>query len=184
DHPDLAPLLVSVNLSPRQLRAPQTFDLVRSTLEDTGIDPSMLCLEITESALLDDGDTAVDMVARLKDLGTRIAIDDFGTGYASLAYLKRFPVDVLKIDRSFVAGLGNRPLDRSIVKGIVNLAQAVGVVVVAEGVEEAAQLHELRALGCAQGQGFLWSPAVPASETSRWISRNRRLGQGASRTAG
>ena len=125
-------------------------------------------LEVTESALMDDPG-APDVLRALSALGVRIALDDFGTGYSSLTYLKRFPVDAIKIDRSFVAGLGRDPDDEAIVASVVSLARAIGKTVVAEGVETATQLEVLRELGVDLAQGFLWSPALPADELEVWL---------------
>jgi EAL domain-containing protein (putative c-di-GMP-specific phosphodiesterase class I) len=113
---------------------------------------------------MEDAEAALTILTDLKGLGVQLAIDDFGTGYSSLVYLKRFPVDQLKIDRSFVNGLAVDPDDTAIVASVVSLAKAVGVVAIAEGVEDADQLAALQALGCTLGQGYLWSRAVPAAE--------------------
>ena len=166
----LAPgsLTVSVNLSARQLVEPGVIDTVWQLLNDTGMDASRLRLEITESVLLEDVSTSVEALLGLRALGVQLAIDDFGTGYSSLSYLRRFPVDVVKVDRSFVAGLGTDPAAEAIVAAVVNLSHALGLVVVAEGVETEEQLVVLRALGCDRAQGFLWSAARPRDEIRRW----------------
>ena len=160
--PDRAPQNVSVNLSGRQLARPELPDVVEEALSEAGLPPSGLCLEITESVLMDDIDVAVSALKALKAIGVEIAVDDFGTGYSSLAHLRRFPVDVLKIDHSFVAGLGRNPEDAAIVRAVLALARTLELGVVAEGVERAEQLYELRALGCERAQGHLFS--VPLSE--------------------
>ena len=162
-------LTLSVNLAARQLLAPDLCNVVSGALDASGMDPSLLCLEITESVLLDDGEGSGRALMELKDLGVRIGVDDFGTGFSGLTYLKRFPVDVLKIDRSFVVGLGADREDRAIVASVVDLAHAFGLMTVAEGVETADQLAELRALGCERAQGFLWSPPLPSDAAARWI---------------
>jgi diguanylate cyclase (GGDEF)-like protein len=166
----LAPgsLTVSVNLSARQLVEPGVIDTVWQLVTETGMDASRLRLEITESVLLEDVSTSVEALLGLRALGVQLAIDDFGTGYSSLSYLRRFPVDVVKVDRSFVAGMGTDPAAEAIVAAVVNLAHALGLVVVAEGVETEEQLVVLRALGCDRGQGFLWSAARPRDEIRRW----------------
>ncbi len=159
------PLYMSLNVSRRQLA--QGAGLVRSmsqALSDSGADPTLLVLEVTESALLDDADAAMSVLHELKDLGLRIAIDDFGIGYSSLIYLKRFPVDLLKIDRFFVSGLDSSPDDATIVRSILDLARAFGLVAIAEGIECDRHLEILRTFGCGFGQGYLWSPGLPAEE--------------------
>ena len=159
---------VAVNLSARQLTEPLVIDTVWAVLRETGMDPARLCLEITESVLMEDVASSVEALLGLKALGVRLAIDDFGTGYSSLSYLRRFPVDIVKIDRSFVAGLGVDPAAEAIVAAVVNLAHALGLVVVGEGVETQEQLVMLRALGCDRAQGFLWSRPLAAADVRRW----------------
>ncbi|MGH9035236.1 MAG: EAL domain-containing protein, partial [Acidimicrobiia bacterium] len=161
-------LRLSVNLSARQLRVPELTDTVRDVLAETGLDPSRLCLEITESVLMDDVESSIEALLDLKALGVRLAIDDFGTGYSSLSYLRRFPVDVVKLDRSFIAGIGVDPAATAIVAAVVNLAHALGIVVVAEGVETEAQLVALRALRCDRAQGYYWNRPLPAGELPGW----------------
>ncbi|MDQ1373241.1 MAG: hypothetical protein QOJ09_579, partial [Actinomycetota bacterium] len=168
-HLDRTPLTVSVNLSARQLASPGLPNVVAGVLEDTGLDPALLCLEITESVLMDDADTSRELLEALKRLGVTIAVDDFGTGYSSLLYLRRFPVDVLKIDRSFVAGLGNISEDSAIVSGVVSLAHALGLRSVAEGVEQPSQAVELGLLGCDQAQGFYWSKPLESEALAEWL---------------
>jgi diguanylate cyclase (GGDEF)-like protein/PAS domain S-box-containing protein len=160
--PDRAPQSVSVNLSGRQLARTELPDIVQEALSSTGLPPDALCLEITESVLMDDLDMAVSALKALKAIGVEIAVDDFGTGYSSLAHLRRFPVDILKIDHSFVSGLGRNPEDAAIVRAVLALARTLDLAVVAEGVERAEQLHELQALGCERAQGHLFS--APLSE--------------------
>ncbi|MCX7619403.1 MAG: EAL domain-containing protein [Acidimicrobiales bacterium] len=152
--------MMRVNLSARQIAQPDIVDRVIGAMEEGGVEPPALCLEITETALMDDPVASLKVLSDLRQLGVRLAIDDFGTGYSSLAYLKRFPVDVVKIDRSFVDGLGDDPEDTAIVAAIISMAGALGLDVVAEGVETARQLGELRRLGCDRAQGFLFAPAV------------------------
>ncbi len=156
---------MSVNVSGRQLsHSAHLVGTVREALSDSGLDPGALILEVTESALMEDAEAALRVVEQLKSLGVRIAIDDFGTGYSSLLYLKRFPVDLLKVDRSFTAGLGGNREDSAIVRSVIDLAHAFDIAAVAEGIETRAQLTELQRLGCHYGQGFLWSPGKPAAE--------------------
>ncbi len=161
-------LLVGVNLSPRQLAVPGFGALVQQVLAACGVPAANLVLEVTESALMDD-DGALEALDDLHAMGVRLALDDFGTGYSSLTYLKRFPVNALKIDRSFVGGLGRDRDDEAIVASVVSLARSIGKGVVAEGVEHAGQLQALQALGVDEAQGFLWSPALPADELERWL---------------
>ncbi|WP_208029552.1 sensor domain-containing phosphodiesterase [Rhabdothermincola sediminis] len=153
---------VRVNLAARQIAHPDLVPLVVEALEESGLDASMLCLEITETTVMADPAASLEVLGRLRALGVQLAIDDFGTGYSSLATLKQLPVDILKIDRSFVDGLGVDPDDTAIVDAIVSLGRALGLGIVAEGVETSTQLRELRGLGCDRAQGFLFAPAVPA----------------------
>jgi diguanylate cyclase (GGDEF)-like protein/PAS domain S-box-containing protein len=155
---------ISVNLSARQLVRTELITEVEDALRASGVPPAMICLEITESVLMDDVEVSLGAIRALKNLGVRLSIDDFGTGYSSLGYLKRLPVDTVKVDRSFVDGLGTDPEDSAIVAAVVNLGHTLGLTVVAEGVETDEQLAELVALGCDQAQGFLFSPARPAAE--------------------
>ena len=160
-----APLKMSVNISTRQLQRPD--ELVREVvrvLEKTRLAPGSLVLEITESMLMGDAEYNVDVLGKLKDLGIGIAVDDFGTGYSNLAYLKRFPVDLLKVDKSFVDGLEDNPEDTAIVKAIVDLARALGMQTVAEGIETTEQADQLRDLECELGQGYYFSEPLPAAE--------------------
>ena len=161
DHPD-RDLTIRVNLSGRQFAQVDLVRQVVQALEEGDVPASSLCLEITETALMADPAMGLRVLNDLRALGVELAIDDFGTGYSSLSYLKRFPVDVLKIDRSFVDGLGKDPDDTAIVTAIISLARSLGLRVVAEGVETPCQLAELRRLGCDHAQGFLFArPGVP-----------------------
>jgi diguanylate cyclase (GGDEF)-like protein/PAS domain S-box-containing protein len=158
---DDGPLGVSVNLSAHQLVRPDLCPQVARLLGEHSLAPETICLEITESVLLDDVDATVAALAALKDLGVRLAIDDFGTGYSSLSYLKQFPFDELKIDAAFVAGLGH-PSDDAIVAATIDMAHGLGMVAAAEGVETTTQLDRLRDLGCDLAQGFLLARPQPA----------------------
>ncbi len=157
-------LPVAVNLSPRQFRQKGLAETVRAILAETGQPAHLLELEITETALAYDADEARARLEELAAMGVRLAIDDFGTGYSSLGYLKRFPVGGLKIDRSFVADLTRAPEDAAIVAAIVGLARGLDIEVVTEGVETAAQLAVLQALGCRRFQGFLFARPLPADQ--------------------
>jgi diguanylate cyclase (GGDEF)-like protein/PAS domain S-box-containing protein len=154
---------VAVNISPRQLAAVGLPHTVRAAAEEAGVPASAVCLELTESSLA-DSDVAVVTLRRLKDVGVELAIDDFGTGFSFLSHLSRFPLDHLKVDRTFIAGLPDRHEHRVIVDSVLGLAHALGLETVAEGIERADQRRLLTELGCDVGQGFLWSPAVPAAE--------------------
>jgi len=156
------PISVSVNLSPRQLIEPNLVEEVATIVAGTGIAPETVWLEITEGALATDTESILGVLHRLRAIGIRLAIDDFGTGYASLGYLKSFPVEVLKIDRSFIAGLGRGVEDAPIVRSVIALARSLGLDCVAEGIERPQQLEELRELGCAFVQGFLLGVPLPA----------------------
>jgi diguanylate cyclase (GGDEF)-like protein len=154
---------LSVNLSPRQLLEGDIVAVVRRVVDGHGIDPRVLCLEVTENALVEEPARAADALHALTELGVRISIDDFGTGYSSLGQLKRYPLaDILKIDRSFVDGVGRDPTDDVIVAAIVGLARGWSAEVVAEGIEQSKQCERLVALGVGFGQGYLWSRPVPA----------------------
>jgi EAL domain-containing protein (putative c-di-GMP-specific phosphodiesterase class I) len=161
---------VSVNVSARQFRAPGFVDGVRAALADAALPPAGLLLEITESLLVRDDERVWGDLAALQALGVRVAIDDFGTGYSSLSYLRQMPVDVLKIDRSFVRTMAASPQQAALVDGIVRLAHTLGLAVVAEGVEEQAQAELLRAMGCRQAQGFLFARPAPAGELTPWLA--------------
>ena len=160
------PLPVCVNLSARQFEDPGLVDDVARTLRETGLEARYLTLEITESALMEDAQSSVGTLEALKALGVKLAIDDFGTGYSSLSYLKRFPADYLKIDRSFVDGLGQDDNDTVLVSGMSGLAHALGLEVIAEGVETVEQLAKLREIGCDLAQGYFISRPVPANQAS------------------
>ena len=165
---------VSVNLSAVQIGEPDLVDRVRAALGASGLSPEELTLEITESLVMADAESAVEVLRRLKALGARLSIDDFGTGYSSLSYLKRFPVDELKIDGSFVAGLGSDPDDDVIVAAIIRLAGALGIQTVGEGVETAQQAEELRRLGCGRAQGYYFGAAEPADVMTARLRSSRR----------
>ena len=158
----LPPLLMAVNLSGRQFQSADMVELVRTVLADTGLPARYLELELTESVVMGQAEQSIATLDALKALGVRLAIDDFGTGYSSLAYLKRFPIDKLKIDQSFVQGLADDADDREIATTIIAMARSLKLEVLAEGVETEQQLDILRSLGCAAYQGFLFSRPVSA----------------------
>ena len=155
---------VAVNVSVRQLSQPDIVEHVRGALERSGLEPSRLMLEVTESVFMHDVAAAEATLNELAQIGVRIAIDDFGTGYSSLLYLRRYPISALKLDRAFVSGIGLSPHDEAICNSVVGLAHAIGATSIGEGIETVEQFATLRALGCQQGQGFLWSRGVPAEE--------------------
>lgn len=157
---------LSVNVATQQLIDGRFLDVVRQALGETGIDAGSLWLEITETALMADTNAAGDALRNLRGLGLHLAVDDFGTGYSSLTYLKRFPVEEIKIDRSFVSGLGLEADDTSIVEAVVRLGHSLGLTVIAEGVETPLQLNRLRELGCDKGQGYLFGRPRPAGITA------------------
>jgi diguanylate cyclase (GGDEF)-like protein len=162
-------LRVSVNVSSQQFLEVGFADVVRNALEESGLPPVSLELEITESSLLRDVEVTVNTLRSLKDLGVRLAIDDFGTGYSALAYLKRLPIDVLKIDQSFICALTTDPADATITEAIVQLAGGLNLTTIAEGVETLEQLLLLGSYGCSRMQGFLFGKPVPADTFVDWL---------------
>jgi EAL domain-containing protein (putative c-di-GMP-specific phosphodiesterase class I) len=158
-----ATLSMSVNVSVRQLAHAALVREVRSAIAESGIDPSTLTLEITETTLMQDTDDNLRRLHELRDLGVSLAVDDFGTGYSSLGYVQRFPVDIIKLDRSFVSGLGSSPGEGAVVLSMIELAQRLGVHTVAEGIDRPEQVPVLRRLGADLGQGYLFSPPATAS---------------------
>ena len=162
EFPRNPPLVMSVNLSAKQFQNPRLVEEITDALTMSGLEPACLKLEITESVVMQDVPATLAKLHELKDLGIRLAIDDFGTGYSSLGYLKRFPVDTLKIDRSFVKGLSHEGGDSAIVRAVVTVAKSLSMEVTAEGIETDQQRLELKALGCDLGQGFLFGrPSAP-----------------------
>ncbi|MEH3087013.1 MAG: EAL domain-containing protein [Xylophilus ampelinus] len=161
------PVVVSVNVSAMQFRQADFLDRVRGVLEESGLSPHLMELELTETILVQDADETLERLHALAAIGVRMAIDDFGTGYSSLAYLKKFPIQKLKIDRSFVDGLPDDASDQALVSAMVSMGRALDFAIVAEGVETEAQRDSLIALGCGQYQGYLCSPGLPAEEFAR-----------------
>jgi diguanylate cyclase (GGDEF)-like protein/PAS domain S-box-containing protein len=164
-------LTVSVNLSGTQITQPDIVSRIAEVLDRTGVDPQRLALEITESVLMRDAEDTMSVLRALKNLGVKLHVDDFGTGYSSLSYLKRFPVDALKVDRSFVDGLPTDPEDMAIVAAIIGLAHSLGMETIAEGVENAQQLAALEGLGCEAAQGFLFSHPILADDVAAAIAQ-------------
>jgi EAL domain-containing protein (putative c-di-GMP-specific phosphodiesterase class I) len=166
-------LIMAVNLSPAQFRRNDLeLSLIRA-LEESGLPPSALELELTESMLILDAETVSQRLRTLRELGLSFAIDDFGTGYSNLGYLKKFDVERLKIDQSFVKHLTENAQDEALVVAIIQMAHALHLEVVAEGIETEAALFRLQELGCDMGQGFLWSRALPASEFEAFVAAAR-----------
>jgi EAL domain-containing protein (putative c-di-GMP-specific phosphodiesterase class I) len=166
-------LRVSVNLSASQFRDSGLVDVIRSALDDAGLEPRYLEVELTESAVMSDAEKSIDILEQLSAMGVLVSVDDFGTGYSSMSYLRRFPIDKLKIDRVFIDELVSRPEDASIVRAIVSLAHSLRLKVVAEGVETPAQLDFLKAAGCDEYQGYHFSRPLPAADFERLIRESR-----------
>jgi EAL domain-containing protein (putative c-di-GMP-specific phosphodiesterase class I) len=170
----LAPMRLSVNFSARQFQQPAFINAVAEILRETNLDPRWLELEITESSIMKEPDQAIEKLHELKLMGIRVAVDDFGTGYSSLNYLKRFPIDTLKIDKTFVADVCKDPHDTAIVRAIITLGHALDLTVIAEGVETQEQLKYLSSLGCDVVQGFLFSKSLPAPVFEELLIEQRR----------
>lgn len=164
-------LRVSVNISSRQFRSDSLVDSVAAALRSSALAPEFLELELTESLLVENTGSAISIMTRLKKLGVALSIDDFGAGYSSLGYLRQFPIDFLKVDRSFIRDMDKNPKDAAIVRAISALARSLGIGFVAEGVEEASQAEYLRTCDCAEMQGFLFGRPVPAEELPEAVAR-------------
>ncbi|REJ78890.1 MAG: EAL domain-containing protein [Acidobacteria bacterium] len=171
-----SPLFISVNLSGRHFADPDILEHIKEVLDSTGIAASQLKLEITESAVMDNAETAIEALMRIRGMGVRVSIDDFGTGYSSLSYLHRFPVSTLKIDRSFVSGIGSETGNGKLVATIVAMAKTLDLDVIAEGIETADQMDHLRALGCEFGQGYLFSKPLALSEVAELLNTGFTVG--------
>jgi EAL domain-containing protein (putative c-di-GMP-specific phosphodiesterase class I) len=169
------PLTVSVNLSAKQFQDEHLVRLVRDVLQETGLDPQFLYLEITESTLMKDIDAAVKIMSALEALGVHLSIDDFGTGYSSLSALKNFPLDELKIDKSFVKEIPGHPDDEAIAQAILSLSHNLNLTVMAEGIETPVQLEFMRTHKCNGIQGFLFSKPLPPEEVAVLLKEGRRL---------
>jgi EAL domain-containing protein (putative c-di-GMP-specific phosphodiesterase class I) len=168
-----APITVSINISAVQFRSKQLIETVAQVLDETGLDPRYLELELTESMFISNTEGAINTMYRLKDLGVALSIDDFGSGYSSLSYLKRFPVDYLKIDRSFIKDIEVSSKDAAITNAIAVLAHSLNMKLVAEGVESQGQLEYLKSRGCQELQGFLFSRPVSAREISALLENEK-----------
>ncbi|MEO6655592.1 MAG: EAL domain-containing protein [Pyrinomonadaceae bacterium] len=168
------PLSIAVNLSGKHFGHPALVEQIKTVIAETGIDPASLKLELTESAVMENAETAILMLKQIKETGVQISIDDFGTGYSSLSYLHRFPIDLLKVDRSFVSAMEENTENGEIVRTVIALAKALNLKVVAEGIESIHQFHQLRILGCEYGQGYLFSKPLPVAEIGRMLEDNNR----------
>jgi len=171
----LPPLLVAVNLSPAQFADPQLVEKIVQTLEQRGIPPQRIELEITENTLMDTGPSVVERLTRLYDIGVKLAIDDFGTGYSSLSYLKKFPVHKLKIDQAFIKDVTTDKDDATIARSIIHLGQAMNLEIIAEGVETEEQLEFLRKEGCQQVQGFLFARPMSSEALIAWLPEQQAV---------
>jgi EAL domain-containing protein (putative c-di-GMP-specific phosphodiesterase class I)/HAMP domain-containing protein len=169
----VAPPRISVNLSARQLQHRDLAERIAALLDEAGLDPASLELELTEGVVAEQAEIAVEALKRLRACGIRLAVDDFGTGYSSLAYLKRFPVSTVKIDRTFLVDIQHDRVNQAIVSAVTTLAHSIGMRVVAEGIETAEQLERARSLGCDEAQGFLISPPLPSDEATKWLGEQR-----------
>jgi EAL domain-containing protein (putative c-di-GMP-specific phosphodiesterase class I) len=167
-------MCVAINISAVELRTPGFVAGVRTILRETSLEPRYLELELTETVLLEDSRSVADVLKELKDIGVLLALDDFGTGYSSLSHLKRFPIDALKIDQSFVHDLTTGEDDASIVTAMIGLGKSLHMRVVAEGVETREQLAILQEYGCPQGQGYYFSRPVPAVEFGHLLKHGGR----------
>jgi EAL domain-containing protein (putative c-di-GMP-specific phosphodiesterase class I) len=165
----LPPVPLAVNLSPRQFMNRGLIESIRRILDETGIDPALIEFEITETALMQHGEQTLEILGQINAMGIRLSIDDFGTGYSSLAYLKRFPVKKIKIDRAFIKDLEESSEDQAIVGAIIALSNSLQLSVVAEGVETEGQFALLRSNGCQYAQGYLFSQPVPIDEAAELL---------------
>jgi len=170
------PLKMFVNASGRQIADPQFAADVAEIAQRSGLGPGTLGLEVTESVFIEEAGSTLAVLTELVEGGVRLVLDDFGTGYSSLSYLKQFPLDGLKIDRAFTKGLGRSPADTAIVKAVIDMSRALGLTVVAEGVETQEQLEQLRLLACPRAQGYLFSRAQQAKVMGEYLGA--LLGEG------
>ena len=171
----LPAVTVGVNISPMQFRRLGLLEEVKSVMEQTGLSPCRLNLELTEGVVMHQADTTIATLQALKEMGVQISIDDFGTGYSSLAYLKAFPIDSLKIDQTFITDLGHNPNDLAIVEAIIGMGHTLGLKIVAEGVSNEHQLTHLQKLGCDEFQGHYFSPPLEADAMARLLAQQMAL---------
>lgn len=170
----LESLSIAVNVSPRQFRDPGFTDAVMRSLNASGLPPECLELEITERLILDNTIETADILRQLGRTGIRLSVDDFGTGYSALSYLKSYPFDTLKIDKSFIQDVLNESGDASLVRAIINMAHSLGLKVIAEGVEEEGQTHFLKNENCDYSQGYFYSRPMPEQDFIHWLETNHR----------
>ena len=170
-------MTMAINISPRQFRDKDLPELIRSVIAETGLAPHRIELEVTESAAMQDVDSSIAMMRELKAIGVQLSIDDFGTGYSSLAYLKRFPLDKLKVDQSFVRNMTDDGNDVAIVQAVIALGHSLGLRVIAEGVETEAQAALLKNYDCEEMQGYLFSKPLPAQDVPPLLAARSALGQ-------
>jgi EAL domain-containing protein (putative c-di-GMP-specific phosphodiesterase class I) len=168
--PERSHMTVSVNISPRQFQRPALVADVKRALEKSGLPPSALILEITESAVMRDVEPTIAKLHQLKEMGVRLAVDDFGTGYSSLAYLKRLPIDLLKIDQAFIEGIVDNQDDAAIVRAVITLGRSLDLTLIAEGVETAAQASLLEGWECDRGQGYRYAAPADADTTEAMLA--------------
>jgi EAL domain-containing protein (putative c-di-GMP-specific phosphodiesterase class I) len=168
-------LVVSVNISGKHFAQKDLVEQIKMILVETEMDPTCLKLELTESAVMENAETVITMMKQMRELGIQLSIDDFGTGYSSLSYLHRFPINTLKVDRSFVNSMEDGSENGEIVRTVIALAKTLRLNVVAEGIETIHQLHQLRILGCEFGQGYLFSRPVPVDEAERLLNDSSRF---------
>jgi EAL domain-containing protein (putative c-di-GMP-specific phosphodiesterase class I) len=166
---------MAVNLSARQLQRPEIVDEVAEILRDTGLDPGTLTLEITESVMMQDMELSIERLTALKALGVQLAIDDFGTGYSSLNYVRRFPVDILKVDKSFIDDVADGGESSALTAAVIELAGILNLKPVAEGIERADQLERLLELHCDLGQGYFFAKPLPSEDLLRLLDERRQM---------
>jgi len=166
----LGELFVAVNISAIQFRQEKFLNTVGDILQRTGIDPANLELELTETILMEDVEANIRLMASLKAMGVKLAVDDFGTGYSSLNYLNRFPIDKLKVDRSFVSDMLSDPTNLAITKAIIGLGHTIGLRVTAEGVEHEEELCILQSVACDEVQGYYFAKPMPAADFGKWLA--------------
>ncbi len=172
--PALSAVTMSVNVSGRQFRRPDVVEVLHRIVQQSGVDPRLIAIEVTESVIMDDVEASAAKLARLRDMGIQIHVDDFGTGYSSLSYLHRFPITAVKIDRSFVSGLPGHSESEEVIKAIVSIAESLDFDVIAEGVEVASHVARLEELRCRYGQGFFLSRPMPAADVEAWVTNQSR----------
>ena len=172
----LADITIAVNLSPNQLWDDELVPFVRQKINEYGIDPSRLEMEVTESLLMGNSEHAVEVLCQLRNLGINLAIDDFGTGYSSLSYLRQLPVSILKLDKSFITKIAHNARDADLCAGIISLSHKLGLAVVAEGVEDQHQNDLLRGMQCETIQGYYYSKPLPLHEVEAYIHRSVATG--------